>query len=396
MRWPVVFFVVTVFGCVADEQLNWRVRAAEGVDSTSIIRLGGEVRRGGCEGPVLIETDGPPAGAMAPDARLPPGRYGFFNYAVDAECRRVGEGCIELELPENEVNVTLSSTSGVECTLDECVEGVCANSTTQPPQDQDLGDGEGRLRTGCGFSHQQQVDPIVSPMQTSEYMNDFFGNTSTSAVPDYEQMLSGSTSCSFSENTAAYWLPALKAPSGGFVTPDGVELYYRARPLDYRFGTNYFPPNFMMVAGGLQAPDTAAYWTCDGESDTGYADRKIEIPDCRGVQQEWLIAHVFFPSCWDGENIDSDDHRKHVTYGLDGQGNPSSSNSETCPASHPYKLPQLDLRVTYPIKDGTGHAFANGSEIPQASFWNTWQQDALESLINDCLRTGTNCGGISD
>ncbi len=274
--------------------------------------------------------------------------------------------------------------------------GTCLSSRPQPPRDGDLGDGAGRFRVGCDFSHQLQVDPIVSPFQASGHMHDFFGNTITSSDPDYNRMLSGGTSCDFSKDTAAYWFPALQAPDGSFVQPEGFQFYYRARPLDYEYGTNYFPPNFMMIAGGHHAPDTAAYWTCKGESDTGYADRKTYIPDCRGVEEEWLVAHVFFPSCWDGVNLDSADHRSHVAYGLDDDGNPSSSHPDTCPASHPYKIPQLDLRVTYPIKDGTGYHFADGHQVPHSDFWNTWQQDALETLIDDCLRTGKNCEGISD
>lgn len=226
-------------------------------------------------------------------------------------------------------------------------------------------------------------------------MHDFFGNTITSADPSYQRMLSGGSSCGFSKDTAAYWFPSLRAPNGSFVTPDEFLFYYRARPVDYQFGTNTFPRDFKMIAGGVNATDTAAYWTCKGESDTGYSDRKTYIPDCTGVEEERLVAHVFFPSCWDGVRIDSADHRSHVAYGLD-DGEVVSTDPDTCPASHPYKLPQLDLRVVYPITDGTGYRLADGTEQPHADFWNTWDQSALEELLNDCLRTGENCGGISD
>ncbi len=306
------------------------------------------------------------------------------------DCGECAPECEPATCPADSCGLTDDGCGG---TLD-C--GECVSTRPQPPQDQDKGDGAGRFRIGCDFSHQLQVDPIVSPFQTSGHMHDFFGNTITSSDPDYNRMLSGSSSCDFSKDTAAYWFPALRAPDGSFVKPDGFQFYYRARPLDHAYGTNYFPPNFMMIAGGPQAPDTAAYWTCKGESDTGFADRKTYVPDCRGVEEEWLVAHVFFPSCWDGANIDSADHRSHVAYGLDDDGDISSSHPDRCPASHPYKIPQLDLRVTYPIKNGTGYSFANGDQVPHSDFWNTWQQDALEKLIDDCLRAGVNCEGISD
>ncbi|HEY5652254.1 MAG TPA: hypothetical protein VIW46_12460, partial [Acidimicrobiia bacterium] len=80
----------------------------------------------------------------------------------------------------------------------------------------------------------------------------------------------------------------------------------------------------------------------------------------------------------------------------DDDGSASSIWPDTCPASHPFKIPQLDLRVVYPITDGTGFMMADGHQVPHADFWNTWQQDALETLIDDCLRSGVNCGSIAD
>lgn len=265
----------------------------------------------------------------------------------------------------------------------------------QPPPDEAQDSSGGRFRIACDFSHRAQVDPIVVPNGVSGHMHDFFGSTITSSDPSYNRMITGGSSCAFSKDTAAYWFPSLKRPDGTFVTPVEFRFYYRARPVGYQYGTNVFPPDFRMIAGGRNATDKAAYWTCEGESDTGYEDRKLTIPNCIGVEDERLIAHVFFPSCWDGKNLDSPDHRSHVAYGLE-DGVPNSTNPETCPASHPYKIPQLDLRVVYPIKDGRGHILSDGEHQPHADFWNTWQQDALVKLVNECLRTGENCEAISD
>lgn len=268
--------------------------------------------------------------------------------------------------------------------------------TNQPPADTALDSSGGRFRVSCKFSHRAQVDPIVAPFAVSGHMHDFFGNKATSSDPSYQRQITATSSCGFSKDTAAYWFPSLKAPDGTYVTPQEFLFYYRARPVGYQYGTNFFPPSFKMIAGGVNATDTAAYWTCKGESDTGYESRKTYIPNCTGVQDQQLIAHVLFPSCWDGKNLDSADHRSHVTYGLDKSGNPSSIDPKTCPSSHPYKIPQLDLRVVYPIINGTGYELSDHTSQPHADFWNTWQQASLEKLIVDCLRSGTNCEGISD
>lgn len=46
-----------------------------------------------------------------------------------------------------------------------------------------------------------------------------------------------------------------------------------------------------------------------------------------------LRAQVVFPSCWDGVNLDSDDHKSHVSYPLG-----TAPDSGDCPDSHPIKV----------------------------------------------------------
>ena len=52
---------------------------------------------------------------------------------------------------------------------------------------------------------------------------------------------------------------------------------------------------------------------------------------------------VIFPSCWDGKNVDSPDHRSHVAYA------PGNSNlaGDKCPATHPVRIPQVMYEVMY-------------------------------------------------
>jgi hypothetical protein len=55
-----------------------------------------------------------------------------------------------------------------------------------------------------------------------------------------------------------------------------------------------------------------------------------------------LRAQIFFPSCWDGKNLDSDDHRSHMAYPASG-----SYNNGPCPSSHPVQLISLFFEVLY-------------------------------------------------
>jgi hypothetical protein len=107
--------------------------------------------------------------------------------------------------------------------------------------------------------------------------------------------------------------------------------------------------------------------------------------------------HVYFPSCWDGMNLDSSDHRRHVVYGLDENGQPNDVEAERCPSTHPVKLPQLDLRVEYDVEDGRGYRFSDGRVLPHADFFNAWVQRDLEKVVSRCLgRDGGSCGLIEE
>lgn len=253
--------------------------------------------------------------------------------------------------------------------------------------------GPGVFRLSCAFSHRAQVDPIVAPGPAgtmSAHLHDFFGNRSTASDSTYASMVAASTTCSRSADTASYWAPSLIAPDGTAVKPAETVIYYRNRPALY--GTTVpFPPDFRMIAGfPTTASSPVTYWTCDGESDTALETRKTFVPNC-GTKR--IVVHVFFPACWDGVRLDSADHRSHVAYprGPANGAITNINNNHVCPPTHPVKIPQVDFRIVYPVRDGTGYHFADGQTVPHADFWNTWQQATLESLTRDCLHAGIPC-----
>ena len=63
-----------------------------------------------------------------------------------------------------------------------------------------------------------------------------------------------------------------------------------------------------------------------------------------------LRLSVVFPDCWDGENVDSPDHRAHVAY----------SDRAGCPDSHPVPIPLLELVIDYGVVDPDGLALSSG------------------------------------
>jgi hypothetical protein len=278
---------------------------------------------------------------------------------------------------------TASTSSTTATTTTTTTTTPVAPGGTPPSTESSLGS----FRVECKFSHQRQVDPIVAWGTTSAHMHDFFGNASTASTSTYSSMLAGATTCSAAGDTAGYWSPSLVSPTGSFVKPERGIFYYRNRPVDYGT-TTPFPPDFRMIAGGAdQFPHS--YWTCDGESDTSMSTRKNFIPNC-GTRK--IKLHIFFPSCWDGVRLDSPDHRSHVAYGRDDGGVVEGTDPDTCPATHPVKIPQLDYRVLFPVTNGTGYRLSDGTALAHADFWNTWNQSELERWVRDCLWAGRSCG----
>jgi hypothetical protein len=235
----------------------------------------------------------------------------------------------------------------------------------------------------CRFSHQAPDDPIVHPGHSGmAHSHDFFGNRSTNAASTYESMVQAPTSCDLPEDTSAYWVPTLLTPSGSPAPVKWVLAYYRNLPV-FEGRTRAYPEDFRMIAGYptvQTGTDKVLGWSCN-DSDPYLATP----PDCGNGS---LRLHLVFPNCWDGVNIDSANHRSHVSYPVGGR----------CPGTHPVKLPRMSLHVHYGVSDGRGYWLASDAEngtsdgrSAHGDFWNTWEQSALKHLVKKCLQPGTSC-----
>ncbi len=74
-----------------------------------------------------------------------------------------------------------------------------------------------------------------------------------------------------------------------------------------------------MVAGFNGNPNARAFAECVGESECERADCSTYdvsfFPETACAELEVSMA---FPTCWDGVNIDSEDHMQHVSYDVEG------------------------------------------------------------------------------
>ena len=86
------------------------------------------------------------------------------------------------------------------------------------------------------------------------------------------------------------------------------------------------------------------------------------------VCPQGIRASIVFPSCWDGKNLDSPDHRSHMAYSPDG----AVLASATCPTTHPIRVPQLMYEMQWDTTEfNNPEYFKNGNQPFVYSFGDT-------------------------
>ena len=244
----------------------------------------------------------------------------------------------------------------------------------------------GRLRgvnfvSGCGYSHRAPDDPIVFPGQPGlSHDHTFIGNDTTNAFSTLATLKAGTSSCRRAGDTAAYWVPTLLAAGGKLVFPSHASVYYRRRTLA---PVQPFPQGLEVVAGNSKATAPQGLmitsWNC---GPVAGIPPQATIPACPDARQQGLALHVQFPSCWDGVNLDSPDHKSHMAYATRGR----------CPADHPVAVPALQVNVRCPSAGGAGLVLASGGQYSgHADFFNAWDQTVLAQLVDGCLNALRHC-----
>ena len=236
----------------------------------------------------------------------------------------------------------------------------------------------------CPYSHSASDDPIVYPGQPGKsHLHEFFGNTDVDAFSTVESLLGGGTTCDQPLDTAAYWAPALMR-GGEVLTPVKSTAYYRPGEGVAATSVEPFPVGLVMIAGNAGAtgeqPLSIVAWGCGAG-----IERAVLPPECADGRDLRLL--VTFPDCWDGTNLDSNDHHAHVAY----------SSGGACPAGFPVLIPQLQFSVEYPVTGSTaGLVLASGGlTTGHADFMNGWDQGKLTSEVELCLHREVVCGVAS-
>jgi hypothetical protein len=239
----------------------------------------------------------------------------------------------------------------------------------------------GQFTVQCDYSHTLRDDSIVFPQRPgASHAHDFYGNVSTDASSTYAALLGAGTTCTTPDDTAAYWQPVLLV-DGSPVAANAERAYYANVT---KGPIRAFPAGLRIIAGNSRAtgpqPTSVFYWGCAHDENAG---QLTSPPQCT----DQLRAHIVFPNCWDGVNLDSADHHSHMAYSSGGR----------CPADHPVALPRLTIAVGWNATPAPASvSLSSGPAYTMhADFLNSWRQGALESLVSRCLAAHLNCGEIT-
>ncbi|KAF7312009.1 DUF1996 domain-containing protein [Mycena indigotica] len=248
----------------------------------------------------------------------------------------------------------------------------------------------------------ERIDPIVNPGKVSGHVHDILGgsnfrvSTNTSFLRQSE-----CTTSPIKEDKSNYWVPTLyfhwkngsfSSVSGGSVICTPYYLFSKTPG-----ATTPFPDNFRMLSG---TPTLRSYNPNDFAQQavtflclnySGNTTRHNELPS--KVCPSGIRAQVNFPSCWDGVNTDSPDHKSHVAYLSEGP------DAGTCSDKRfPKTLPRIfiemyldtgswdkyrdqamnpDQPYVYAMGDPTGYGY-------HADFLNGWDAGVLQNVVDKC------------
>jgi hypothetical protein len=192
-------------------------------------------------------------------------------------------------------------------------------------------------------------DPLVFPGEPGKsHLHVFFGNTGTNAYSTAATIAgSGNSTCRGGiANRSAYWVPAtIDTRTGTPVKPAQAGMYYKNGYNGIRADEiRPFPKGLRMIAGDATNSSTKGPWRFVCVYPGGDNKEHREIPDCPVGSQ--LFQMVFFPQCWDGRNLDSPDHKSHMSYPV----------NRHCPESHPVPIPEITFNIQYDVREPASRA----------------------------------------
>ncbi|MFE1031033.1 DUF1996 domain-containing protein [Streptomyces sp. NPDC058807] len=278
------------------------------------------------------------------------------------------------------------------------------------------GDGgsTGTFTTDCGVNENNLFNSdnlIAAPGvdNGAHHVHDYVGNQDNDAFSSDEDLANADTSCQNQGDKSTYYWPVLRLQDGteefdandlGGGAEGNVGRILKPAQAELKFVGNkqsdvVAMPKFLRIITGDAKSFTNgdananSSWSC-----TGFEDRQVtdKYPLCPEGSQ--VVRTSNFQSCWDGENIDSANHRDHMAFVQEDGGCPNGFQA----------IPQLQVRLVYDIPTP---AVENGSvrnpyavdSFPEQlhkpitdhnDFINVMDEDLMNEVV-DCINSGEDC-----
>lgn len=282
---------------------------------------------------------------------------------------------------------------------------------------------EGAFRFTCGGDGKLSYDdPVMFPGQPGRsHLHLVWGNAEFSAATTPETLAaSAASNCNasaFSLNRSSYWMPALLHDSGAVVRPDLISVYYKRAMASSAFcrpGARAFIgiciglPNQIRFIFGWDATRPfaklqGASWYCTG-GDGRHHDNLDAVFASGCKPGDTLVANTVGQNCWDGDGLDSSDHRRHMAYADYRRGDGLAH----CPATHPFHIPQQENKAMWTVTadmiapDGRSRirlasdSMMRGAKPGQtlhADYMEAWVAAAKALWLTHCIDKGLSCSG---
>jgi len=261
-------------------------------------------------------------------------------------------------------------------------------------------------------------------MVPSAHVHQIVGGNSFNATMEPDKDMPGEstcTSCQFTEDFSNYWTAVLyfRAQNGSYkrvpqlgnnqfrTANGGLTIYYMQDAIyepQQISNVTAFQPGFRMFIGDVAArtlPEAARFrqltYTCLDTFVTR-SPELIAFPKRRC--KEGIMTSLRFPTCWDGKNLDSPDHRSHMSYPETG----TFESSGPCPATHPVRTAQVMYEVVWDTKPFNDLEWPSDGSNPfvwsfgdatgyanHADYVFGWKGDALKKVLSYPCHFQTNC-----
>ena len=162
-----------------------------------------------------------------------------------------------------------------------------------------------------------RTDPITHPGGLSTHVHSFYGASEAAPSTTYKKLrkAAGNTA-NVEENKSLYWHPTIyryDKRRGRFTVQN--TSYFSTYYIWPTGETTAFPDGFKMIGGGAGTlADSRPEADCSnpGPCPDGDCERWNDFFPATMCGE--LEMSMLMPSCWDGANLDSADHRSHVAY----------------------------------------------------------------------------------